>query len=150
MNKLTITHPTQEDRAAWEQLYHGYATFYKTETNQDKLNTIWSWIHDDNEAFWCIVAKNEAGIPVGFMHYREMASPLRGSKVGFLDDLFVDPNERGEGAVDTLFKRLTEEAKAKDWPLVRWLTADDNYRARGVYDKLATRSMFLTYQMDIY
>ena len=113
------------------------------------MNTIWSWIHDDNEAFWCILAKDESGKALGFMHYREMPSPLRGAKVGFLDDLFVNPRERGSGAVDALFNKLTEEAKEKGWPLVRWLTADDNYRARNVYDKLATRSMFLTYQMEV-
>lgn len=149
MNKLTITHPNQEDRAAWAELFQGYARFYKVETNKSKMDVIWSWIHDDNEAFWCLLAKNEQGKAVGLMHYREMPSPLRGTKVGFLDDLFVDPNERGSGIVDALFEKLNEEAKRQYWPIIRWLTADDNYRARAVYDKLATRSMFLTYQMEV-
>ena len=149
MSQITINYPTEQDKAAWQELFQGYATFYKVDTNQTKMNTIWSWIHDDNEAFWCILAKDESGRALGFMHYREMPSPLRGAKVGFLDDLFVNPVERGSGAVDALFNKLTEEAKERGWPLVRWLTADDNYRARNVYDKLATRSMFLTYQMEM-
>ena len=149
MSKPIVDDLKEQDRADWERLYHGYAAFYKTTTNKDKLNTIWSWIHDEDEAFWSIVARGEDGSPIGFMHYREMPSPLRGAKIGFLDDLFVEPTERGSGAVDALFEKLTENAKAKGWSVIRWLTGDDNYRARHVYDKLATRSMFLTYQMEI-
>jgi hypothetical protein len=32
--------------------------------------------------------------------------------------------------------------------MIRWTTADDNYRARGVYDRLATRTTWITYDMD--
>jgi hypothetical protein len=32
---------------------------------------------------------------------------------------------------------------------VRWRTADDNYRARARYDKVATRTMWITYQIDL-
>ena len=30
---------------------------------------------------------------------------------------------------------------------VRWITADDNYRGRNVYDRLATRTMWVTYDL---
>ncbi|WP_238377070.1 hypothetical protein [Neptunomonas antarctica] len=35
------------------------------------------------------------------------------------------------------------------WPLVRWITAENNYRARSVYDKLATKTHWQTYQLAI-
>ena len=31
--------------------------------------------------------------------------------------------------------------------LVRWITADDNYRGRAVYDRVATRTMWITYDI---
>jgi hypothetical protein len=31
---------------------------------------------------------------------------------------------------------------------VRWLTADNNYRARGLYDRCATRTHWITYEME--
>ena len=31
--------------------------------------------------------------------------------------------------------------------VVRWITAEDNYRARGLYDKVAQRTSWLTYDM---
>jgi GNAT superfamily N-acetyltransferase len=146
---ITVGPPEAQDRDAWEALYHGYGVFYEVPITTQKLEAIWSWIVDDKEAFYCLIAKDSQGICLGLMHYREMASPLRGSKVGFLDDLFVDSAHRGKGVVEALFSTLEEDAKKRGWPLIRWLTGDDNYRARAVYDKLATRTMWLTYQMDI-
>jgi len=35
----------------------------------------------------------------------------------------------------------------RGWDVVRWTTADDNYRARSTYDKLATRTTWITYDM---
>ena len=146
---ITVTRLNSIDRAAWETLYHGYATFYKTTATPEGLENVWSWIFDETERFYALGARDENGKLIGFMHYREMPSPLRGAKVGFLDDLFVMPEKRGSGAVDALFASLEEDARAKGWPLVRWLTGDDNFRGRGVYDKVATRTMWITYQMDL-
>ena len=73
--------------------------------------------------------------------------PLRGVVCGYLDDLFVEPGRRGSGVVDALFAEINRIAVERDWPVVRWTTADDNYRARSVYDRLATRTTWITYDM---
>jgi GNAT superfamily N-acetyltransferase len=65
----------------------------------------------------------------------------------YLDDLFVDPDHRGSGAVGALFDALNRLATERDWAIIRWTTADDNYRARTVYDRLATRTTWITYDM---
>ena len=137
------------DRLTWEKLYRAYADFYKVPMNQDILDAVWTWIFDEAEAFYALIVKDDQGQAVGFMHFREMVSPLRAKKVGFLDDLYVMPEARGKGAVELLFERLQLEAKGQGWPFVRWITADDNFRARAVYDKCAKRTMWLTYQMDL-
>jgi len=85
---------------------------------------------------------------IGFMHFREMPSPLRGSLVGFLDDLYIHPKHRGSGAVQVLFKELKSIATQNGWPYVRWITATDNRRARAVYDKISGTIDFVTYQMQ--
>jgi GNAT superfamily N-acetyltransferase len=146
---ITVGPLEAQDREAWEALYHGYGVFYQVAITPQKLDTIWSWIFADDEAFYGLMAKDDRGTCLGLIHYREMASPLRGCKVGFLDDLFVAPEHRGQGVAEALFEALKEEARQHRWPLVRWLTGDDNYRARGVYDRLATRTMWLTYQLDV-
>ena len=147
--EITVAPLTPDDRKDWEQLYYGYAKFYKMPMTIDVLDKIWSWIFDDTNEFYCLVAKNSEGQALGLMHYRAMPSPLRGAMVGFLDDLYVDPAYRGHGVVDALFTALNDAAKAKGWPFVRWVTADNNYRGRGVYDKVAEKTHWLTYQMPV-
>ena len=40
----------QKDKENWAKLYYGYADFYKVPMNAEILDTLWSWIHDEN--FW--------------------------------------------------------------------------------------------------
>ena len=129
-------------------LYKGYAEFYKMPMNNDILDKVWSWIFDKEIKFYAIGIKSSEGELIGFMHFREMPSPLRGSLVGFLDDLYIHPDFRGSGAVQLLFIELKSIAKANNWPYVRWITASDNHRARKVYDKLSGVIDFVTYQMQ--
>jgi len=83
------------DRSDWEVLYRGYAEFYQVPMNDEILDTVWGWIHDDGNPFFGLIAKDENGKALGLMHCRQMPSPLRGALVGFLDDLFVSPDARG-------------------------------------------------------
>ena len=146
---LSIQAPQAADREQWQQLYYGYAEFYKVPMNHEILDSVWSWIHDPEQAFYCLIAKNAEGKAVGLMHFRAMPSPLRGAKIGFLDDLFVTPSARGQGIVEQLFEQLNSEAQSQGWPMVRWITADNNYRGRTVYDKLAEKTQWNTYQMNV-
>ena len=59
------------------------------------------------------------------------------------------PGRRGRRVADQLIEAVAELGRARGWTLLRWLTGDNNYRARGVYDRLATRTMWITYQMDL-
>ena len=146
---ISIRPPQEADRAGWEALYYGYAEFYNVPMNSEILDTVWGWIFDTNNAFYCLVAENENSELIGLMHFREMPSPLRGKKVGFLDDLFINPASRGAGAVETMFNALEDAAKENNWPIVRWITAEDNYRGRRVYDKLSSPTHWRTYQLNV-
>ena len=147
--KLEVTVPTLQDKSQWRDLYQGYADFYKMPMTSDVLDTLWTWIHDVQNPFYCIVAKGHDGTLLGFMHFRAMPSPLRGAMVGFLDDLFISPNARGKGVVNSLYKELENQGRERGWPLIRWITAENNYRARAVYDQLSSKTQWVTYQLDL-
>lgn len=145
--------PVRRDEfEAWTRLFRGYAAFYEAPTSDDHQHRIWGWIHDDR-SIECLVAVpvdddgNENGAPQGLAHLREWVRPLRGVVAGYLDDLFVDPDHRGSGAVDALYDAMHRMATDRGWAVIRWTTADDNYRARTVYDRLATRTTWITYDM---
>lgn len=145
---ITVRDPAADDRPDWERLYRDYAEFYGVPMNDEILATVWGWITDPDQAFHAIVAiDDERGGCVGLMHYRPMFSPLRGNMAGFLDDLYVDPAARGGGAVQALFRELGARGRQRDWPVIRWITRDNNYRARAVYDRVATRTDWVTYEL---
>ncbi|MEP7047423.1 MAG: GNAT family N-acetyltransferase [Ilumatobacteraceae bacterium] len=145
--------PVQADEFdSWTRLFRGYADFYHRPTSDEHQHRIWGWIHDDHsiEALVAVATDedaNEIGEPQGLAHLREWVRPLRGEISGYLDDLFVEPAARGTGVVEALFAEINRLALARDWAVVRWTTADDNYRARAVYDKRATRTTWITYDM---
>jgi GNAT superfamily N-acetyltransferase len=136
-----------EDFAQWRVLYRGYADFYKANQSDEMAAHVWSWLHDpEHEVQGLVVEDGEAEL-VGLAHYRPFARPLSASVGCYLDDLFVDPTRRGGGAADLLLRELARLAGENGWSLVRWITADDNYRGRGKYDQHATRTMWITYDM---
>ena len=137
------------DRPGWEALYYGYAEFYQVPMDGRILDTVWSWIHDGDNPFFGLIAVDEQARALGFMHCRQMPSPLRGAQVGFLDDLFVLPEARGQGVVEQLYQALNALGRERGWPLIRWITAEDNARARAVYDRLAQKTHWVTYQMAV-
>jgi ribosomal protein S18 acetylase RimI-like enzyme len=145
--KILVSSLSNSDRDSWGKLYYEYAAFYKMPMNQEILDTVWSWIFDQQNTFYGLIAKNEEDKALGFMHFREMPSPIRGKTVGFLDDLYVNPEARGQGVVDALYQALEDSARKQGWPFVRWITAENNYRGRAVYDKIAEKTQWVTYQM---
>ena len=146
---ITVRPVTAEDRAQWDVLYQGYATFYKVDQTPQMRDTVWGWLMDDSHGSNGLVAVDDTGKLIGLTHYRPFVSCLKAVTNCFLDDLFVDPNARGSGAADALIEGVRKVAEENGWPVVRWITADDNYRGRGVYDKVATRTMWVTYDLTV-
>lgn len=149
MDDITIAPPRAEDYPDWRRLYEGYATFYKMPMNDEIAQRVWSWLLDPHHVLEALLVRNGKGRVVGLAHFRAMPRPLSGTTAGFLDDLFVEPGLRGQRVADRLLEAMAAVARQRGWTLIRWLTADNNYRARGVYDRLAKRTMWITYQMDL-
>ncbi|NBB83467.1 MAG: GNAT family N-acetyltransferase [Alphaproteobacteria bacterium] len=149
MTEVTIAPPTPDDRAAWRRLFDGYRRFYGVETTDAGAETTWGWIHDPGHVVEALVARTGDGALVGLAHFRAMPSPLRGIEVGFLDDLFVDPDYRGGRVGERLIAAVVAVGQARGWPKIRWLTADDNYRARTLYDRVGRKTTWNLYEVEV-
>ena len=143
---MLIRRPTEADRPGWDKLYAGYADFYRVTQTQGMRDRVWSWIHDPAHTTEALVAEHDGRL-VGLAHFRPFARPLAASVGGYLDDLFVDPSARGSGAADRLIDALNEEAQRRGWTVIRWITAENNFRARAVYERLAERTNWVTYDL---
>ena len=145
---MMIRPPAAEDFAAWTVLYAGYADFYRVTQTDEMRARVWGWIHDPAQQTRALVAE-DGGRLVGLAHFRPFARPLSATVGGFLDDLFVDPAARGSGAAAALIAAVADAGRAEGWSVIRWITADDNYRARSLYDRLAEKTKWATYDLKL-
>ena len=136
-----------KDKEQWKILYRGYADFYQVTISEQILETIWDWLNDTNHDLNALVYEIDNSI-VALAHYRRMPSPLRGKYIGFLDDLYVDPQFRGKKIGEKIIKKLNEISKERNWGLIRWITRNDNYKAKSLYDRIAKKSTWDVYELD--
>ena len=136
----------RKDKENWIKLYCGYAKFYKASMNNEILNTLWNWIHDGNHIINGICYELEGKI-VGIAHFRTMPRPIKGKYIGFLDDLFVEPEFRCQKIAQKLISYLKSLSKANNWDVIRWITHSSNDKAKQLYDKIANNTGFELYEL---
>lgn len=140
----SIRKPHAGDREQWATLYRDYAHRYPV--TDEVLATVWSWILDTGHEVEALVA-DDGGRLVGFAHFRAFARPTSATYGGYLDDVFVTPQARGGGIAEALLSRVAAIGAERGWTVLRWITAETNYRARAKYDKVAVRSDAVTYDL---
>jgi RimJ/RimL family protein N-acetyltransferase len=145
---LTIRAAETKDFQDWSQLYKQYLDFYQTMLSSDQLVTMWNWFFDAGNKIYCYIAFVKDN-PVGLVHFREFLRPIKASIGIFMDDLFVTPTHRSQGVAQNLIKSVEEFALQKNVHLVRWITADDNQKAMSIYDKLASKTKWVTYDLIV-
>ena len=146
---ISVRPISASDHEAWSVLYAGYADFYQAVQTPDMRDTVWSWLMDSAHEVNGFIAVSDTGESLGLAHYRPFSRPLSASVGGFLDDLFVSPSARGHDVGKLLIAAVVEVAKGRNWSVVRWLTAENNYRARSTYDKVATHTKWTVYDIKL-
>ena len=136
----------RKDKENWIKLYCGYAKFYKVSMNQEILDTLWEWIHNETHDVNAICYEFKGKI-VGIAHYRTMPRPIKGQYIGFLDDLFVEPEFRGQQIAQKLIIYLKSLSKANNWYGIRWITHSSNENAKKLYDKIGNNTGFELYEL---
>jgi GNAT superfamily N-acetyltransferase len=137
------------DRIAWQELYAGYGEFYATPLGEEKAERVWAWLMDPSYEAFGLVAVDEDDRPTALAHYREFARLLGDGTGIYLDDLFTAESARGSGAASALIARLEQLARERGAGIVRWITASDNLTAQKLYDRVATKTSWLTYDLKV-
>ena len=84
---------------------------------------------------------------VGIAHYRTVPRPIKGQYIGFLDDLFVEPDFRRKKIAQKLINYLKSLSKSNNWDGIRWITHSSNDNAKKLYDKIANNTGFEHYEL---
>ena len=136
----------KDDWHSWCHLYKKYLDFYKTSLTQEQLQTVWNWIFDHQ--IYCYVATQENNL-IGLVHFREFLRPIKATTGVFMDDLFVEPECRGHGIGQELINRVELFSQERNIPVVRWFTNVDNHDAMKMYDKVAFKTQWVTYDLIV-
>jgi len=94
------------------------------------------------------VAEQE-GVVVGFAHVRSHVATFSVGEDWYLEDLFVDPAARAGGIGTAIIEHLVKVAQWEGGGTLRWVTAESNATAQRVYDKLAKRTTWVTYEVEL-
>ena len=138
------------DRAAWSILWAGYLAFYEIDLPSDITEGTWERLLDDAEPMGALVAVDrDAGEVVGLCHHVLHRSTWSPTTYGYLEDLFVAPDRRGEGVARALIEGTAAAATAAGATKLYWQTHESNATARRLYDQLATHDGYLVYERDL-
>ncbi|AWB95582.1 GNAT family N-acetyltransferase [Agromyces badenianii] len=137
-----------DDFFGWLPLFEAYCRFYETELDDAKALIVWNWIRDEAEPLQAALAVDDDGRPVGLAHFRPVPHSLTATRGMHLDDLYVDEGVRGSGVGRALIEYVHARAAEIGHGGVSWITADDNTGAQQLYDRLAQRTSWVTYEMD--
>ena len=134
------------DKHQWQKLFNDYAQSSNTEVSDTDINNVWEWLINDSHAYNCFVYVLEDKL-VAFAHYMKMPHALSGKDVGFLDDLYVDPDYRGVRIGEKLLSRLKQTANDNDWDFIRWISRQNNTSANKLYQRVAEKTTWDTYEL---
>src|SRR5690348_2546577 len=84
------------DRTAWEPLWQGYLTFYKSSVAPEVTDLTFARLTGGTEPMGGFVA-DDAGTLLGITHWISHRSCWTAGDYIYLQDLFVDPARRGGG-----------------------------------------------------
>lgn len=142
---MNIRLAREADYAYWLPLWQGYQAFYKTAIAQDTTATTWSRFLDPSEPMHCAVAELDGRL-VGLVHYIAHRSCWTTGDYIYLQDLFVDPQLRGQGVGRALIEHVYAAAAQAGAARVWWLTHESNTDAMLLYDRIADKSGFVQYR----
>jgi GNAT superfamily N-acetyltransferase len=134
-----------DERAAWEPLWKGYQTFYKTVISDETTAVTWARLHDPAEPMDLLGAYVNGKL-AGIVHYLFHRSSWTVGNYCYLQDLFVAEGMRNLGLGRALITAVEEKARAAGASRVYWLTHETNTDARALYDKMAERPGFIQYR----
>lgn len=144
---MTLIRPlTHDDQPEWRRLWTGYLEFYNASVSEEVYQTYFArLLGDDPQDYHALVAEHEGRL-VGLTHYVFHRHGWKIENVCYLQDLYADPDVRGQGIGRKLIEAVYAAADAAGAPSVYWTTQDFNQTARQLYDRIGRLTPFIKYE----
>lgn len=144
-----IRRVAEPDRDAWRQLWGEYCGFYGVQLPERVTDATWSRIASGQGPVFGLVAQGQGGALLGFCHYVCHPNTWSDQTVCYLEDLYVSQDARRTGLATRFIAALTYLGRKEGWFRIYWITNAGNEQARGVYDRLATRTDHVRYEIAL-
>jgi GNAT superfamily N-acetyltransferase len=148
---MEIGPATEQDLEAVLPLMRAYCDFYEVAPTDEGLEEmVRALVAGEDADGMLLVARDGDGSPVGFAAVGWKWASTRGARIAVMEDLFVAPEYRGQGAADALIEACADRARSLGAPVMTWVTAPDNHRAQAVYNRAgATPGTWLEYELEL-
>jgi len=146
---MKITHIDQGHKAQWLRLWQGYLDFYNCQLTEETTEATWNRFFEKEEPIYCLAAYDNETALVGFAAYVVHRSTWSETYYCYLEDLFVDPRQRGKGVARSLISELANVARERAYTRLYWATQEGNHTAQRLYDAVAQKTDFIQYRVTL-
>ncbi len=137
------------DEAAWRPLWEAYLAFYDAVRAPEQFALTFRRLTEGGASamrgFVAVVDGTLGGIAHAIFH----PTCWEPRPTCYLQDLYTLPGLRGRGLGRALIGAVHAEAAREGSARVYWLTAENNYPGRTLYDRVAIRSPFIVYHKAV-
>lgn len=145
MPAVTIRPLEARDEAEWRRLWTAYLDFYESKVPEEVYATSFARMLSGAAGEFRGRIAEVDGRPCGLVHYLFHRHGWKVENVCYLQDLYADPEVRGNGVGRALIEAVYAAADAEGAPAVYWMTQEFNATARRLYDRIGTLTPFIKY-----
>jgi GNAT superfamily N-acetyltransferase len=149
---FAIKRVTEADLPDLLPLMRAYCDFYGTAPSDEALLTLSrALIADPEHEGVQLLARDRDGDgdAFAFASVFWMWSTTRGTRIAVMNDLFVAPGARRQGAGEALIAACVEVAREGGASLLEWQTAPDNRIAQALYERVGgVRESWYDYHLE--
>jgi GNAT superfamily N-acetyltransferase len=149
MGNIRVRPLESADRPVWDEMWHGYLTFYKvSQFAPEVTEATWQRLLDPCGPLHGLVAVDGDEV-LGLVHFLYHPSSWTIGPYCYLQDLFTFPAARKRGVGEALIEAVADAARAQNAARVYWLTHETNAAGRSLYDRVARHAGFIHYIKDL-
>lgn len=146
--QLEIRPVQAADYAQWLPYWLAYQEFYQVQLSEQTTQRTWMRFLDPDQKLHAAVACDQDQI-LGLVHYVFHDSTWAENAFCYLEDLYVQPESRGQQVAKQLIEFVQQQAQAQDCARLYWHTQQSNVTAQRLYDWVAKDAALIQYRMPL-
>jgi GNAT superfamily N-acetyltransferase len=144
---ITLHTLTAADFQDWNPLWQAYLVFYESSLPDHVTANAFARMVDPAAPTGGFLARDASVQAVGMVNWIDHPTNWALGNSCYLQDLYVNEAGRGLGTGRALIEAVADAARTRGCARVYWQTHESNETAMLLYDKVATKSRFLVYNL---